>query len=119
MKARNGPDGAWAGSGGGGVKDRPPNFGAPGRFVAGVLRADEEVLANRAIDGGRVLGDVGGQRAVGQVEVAIGAGLHHCGQFGGWYHEFGEASGASEVTVEGDENGRLPSFVGDELVGED
>src|ERR1700739_732018 len=27
------------GSGGGGVKDRPANFGAPGRFVAGVLGA--------------------------------------------------------------------------------
>src|SRR6478672_12040464 len=106
-------DGAWASLGGGGVKDWPPNFGAPGRFVAGVLWADEEVLANRAIDADRVLGDVGGQGAVGQVEVAIRAGVHHGGQFGGWYHEFGEASGRSEITAEGDENGRLPSFAGD------
>ena len=39
-----------------GVKDRPPDFGPPGRFVAGVLGADEEVLANGPIDGDRVLG---------------------------------------------------------------
>src|SRR5882757_6179003 len=106
-------DGAWAGLGGGGVKDRPANLGAPGRFVAGVLGADEEVLANRAINTDRVLGDVGGQGAVGQVEVAIRAGVHHGGQFGGWYHQFGEASGASEVTCERYENGRLTSFAGD------
>src|SRR5882724_4944216 len=106
-------DGARAGLGGGGVKDRPANLGAPGRFVAGVVGADEEVLANRAINADRVLGDVGGQGAVGQVEVARRAGVHHGDQFGGGYHEFGEASGASEVTAEGDENGRLPSFVGD------
>jgi hypothetical protein len=56
------------------VKDWPPNFGAPGRFVAGVLGADEEVLANGLIDGDHVLGDVGGQGAVGQVEVVIRAG---------------------------------------------
>src|ERR1700752_2348766 len=105
-------DGAWAGLGGC-VEDRPANLGSPGRFVAGGVGADEEVLANRAIDGDRVLGDVGGQGAVGQVEVAIRAGVHHGGQFGGWYHEFGKASGASEVTAEGDENGRLPSFAGD------
>src|ERR1700738_3087821 len=102
-------DAAWAGLGGGGVKDWPANLGAPGRFVAGVLGADEEVLAYRTVDGDRVLGDVGGQGAVGQVEVAIRADVQDCGQFGGGYHEFGKASGASEVTVEGDENGRLPS----------
>src|SRR5882757_7704203 len=112
-------DGAWAGLGGGGVKDRPANFGAPGRFVAGVVGADEEVLANRTIDADRVLGDVGGQGAVGQVEVAIRAGVHHGGQFGGWYHQFGETPSASEVTAAADEDGRLPSFAGDELVGED
>src|SRR6202011_2098145 len=106
-------DGARAGLCGRGGTDRPANLGAPGRFVAGVLGADEEVLANRAIDGDRVLGDVGGQGAIGQVKVAIRAGVHHGGQFCGWYREFGEASGASEVTVEGDENGRLPSFAGD------
>ena len=61
-------------------------FGAPGRFVAGVLGADEEVLANGLIDGDRVLGDVGGQGAVGQVEVLIRAGVHHGDQFGGGYH---------------------------------
>ena len=81
------------GLGGGGVKDRPANLGAPRCFVAGVLGADEEVLANGPIDGDRVLGDVGGQRAVGQVEVAIRARVHHGGQFGGGYHQFGEASG--------------------------
>src|SRR5882757_4474556 len=97
-------DGAWAGLDGCGVKDRPANLGSPGRFVAGVVGAYEEVLANRAIDADRALGDVGGQGAVGQVKVAIRAGVHH---------EFGEASGASEVTAEGDENGRLPSFAGD------
>ena len=32
----------------GGAEDWRPNFGAPGRFVAGVVGADEEVLANRA-----------------------------------------------------------------------
>src|ERR1700694_3363362 len=106
-------DGAWAGLGGCGVKYRPANLGSPGRFVAGVVGAYEEVLANRAIDGDRVLGDVGGQGAVGEVEVAIRAGVHHGGQFGGWYHEFGEASGASEVTAEGDENGCQSSFGGD------
>jgi ribosomal protein S28E/S33 len=45
--------------------------------------ADEEVLAYRAVDGDRVLGDVGGQGAVGQVKVAIRAGVHDGGQFGG------------------------------------
>src|ERR1700756_3956228 len=106
-------DGAWAGLGSGGVKDRPANFGAPGRFVAGVVGADEEVLANGLIDGDRVLGDVGGQGAVGQVEVAIGAGVHHGDQFGGGYHQFGEASGASDVTGERDESGHQPSSIGD------
>src|SRR3981189_1688827 len=96
-------DGAWAGLDGCGVKDRPATLGAPGRLVGGVVGADEEVLANRAVDGDRVLGDVGGQGAVGQVEVAIRAGAYHCGQFGGWDPEFGEASGASEVTGERDE----------------
>src|ERR1700730_5393523 len=104
--------------GGGGVKDRPANLGAPPCFVAGVLGADEEVLANGPVDGDRVLGDVGGQRAVGQVEVAIRARVHHGGQFGGGYHQFGEASGASDVTGERDENGRQSSVNGHQLVGE-
>jgi hypothetical protein len=65
-------DAAWTSClGGGGVKDRPPNLGAQSRFVASVLGADEEVLANGPIDGDRVLCDVGGQSAVGQVEVAV------------------------------------------------
>src|SRR6201998_2260935 len=98
MRARSGPDVARASAGSGGVKDRPANFGAPGRFVAGVLGADKEVLANGLIDGDRVLGDVAGQGAVRQVEVAVRAGVHHSDQFGGGYHQFNEASGASDVT---------------------
>src|ERR1700758_3326802 len=110
MRARSGPDVARASSGSGGVKDGPANFGAPGRFVAGVLGADEEVLANGPIDGDRVLGDVSGQGPVGKVEVAVRAGVHHGGQFGGGYHQFDEAPRASDIAGERDENGRQSSF---------
>jgi len=61
------------------VKDRPANLGAPGRFITGVLRTDEVVLANGLVDGDGVLGDVNAQGAVGQVDVEVGAGVYHGG----------------------------------------
>ena len=54
-----------------GVEDRPANLGPPGLLVAGVVAADQVVLADGALDSERVLAHVGGQRAIRTVHVDV------------------------------------------------
>ena len=44
-----------------GVEDRPSDLGPPLRFLAGFVRADGVVLADRPLDCEGVIGDVGGE----------------------------------------------------------
>ena len=50
-----------------GVEDGPPDLGAPLALIMGLVGTDDVVLTDGAFDAEGVLGDVGGERAVGQV----------------------------------------------------
>ena len=88
-------------------------------LVGGVVRADEVVLADRAVDLQGVVGHVGGQRAVGAVRVGIGAGVDDDGQLGGRDDERGDPAQAPDFGRGGDEDRRFPPLVGEQLVGVD
>ena len=65
------------------------------------------------------LGDVGGERSVGQVDVGVAAEMHGDGEFNVGYHGCVDSSGGFDVVVAGHEDGGLAPFVGEQVVGVD
>ncbi len=55
----------------GSVEDGPPDLGAPCVLVVRVVPTNQVVLADRPVNGERVLADVGRQRAVRTIDVCV------------------------------------------------
>src|SRR5580704_14385965 len=87
--------GSW--SGGGGAEDWPADLGAPGGAVAGVTWSGEVRLAHRSGDREGVLGDVGAELAVGDVDIVVRAVMHGDREFGGRHGEGPDPSGGRRV----------------------
>src|SRR6185437_14341509 len=60
-------------AGASGLEDGPSDLGAPGGLVRGVRGAGEVVLAERAVDGEGVRGDVRTEASVGQIDPGMRA----------------------------------------------
>src|SRR4029078_13297589 len=119
MVAKDRPRGVRRLRSGRDVEDRPSDLGAPLGVVVGFVGSDWVVLADRAFDAKGVVSDVGGQRAVGQVDVGVVASVDCDGELGLRDFQIGDPSGGSDRLLAGYEGGRLAAMVREQVVGVD
>ena len=101
------------------MEDGPADLGLPLHLVGGLVAAGQVVLADRPVESQCVVSDVSGKRAVGSVCVLMRAGVDGDRQLDAGYDEWLDAAGRAERAVAGDEDGRVASFVSEEVVGVD
>lgn len=82
---------------------------------SGLGGADEVVLANRSLDGERMLGHVGGEETVSSVDVGVGTGVDDRRQF--CRRDYGGADAAYRLghPIARKEQGRWPPVLGEQL----
>lgn len=87
-----------------GLKDRPSYLSAPRGFVGSVVWADDVILAYGPLDRQRVPRYVPGQRAVGNVDVRVGARMHDDRNFDCRYDERPDPPHRAHGSAAGHEN---------------
>ena len=97
------------------MEDRPADLRAPLRGVRGVVPAGEVVLADRPVNGQRVLGDVGGQRTVGPVDAVVRAGVDDGGELPGRDDQRRHPAHGPQWPGAGHEDRGLAQSVGEQL----
>jgi predicted alpha-1,2-mannosidase len=90
-----------------GAEDRPADLGAPGPFLLRIQPADEVVLPDGAVHPQGVLGNVGGKRPVGAVNVVVRPGVHDDREFGGGDDLGNDPADERDLGRDGHEHGRF------------
>src|ERR1035437_1776766 len=83
------------------------------------MAAGQVVLADGPVHGQRVLGHVGGECAVGEVDAVVRAVVDDDRQLGGRHLDAFDAADRTDLPGAGDEHGGLAAFVGEKVRGVD
>ena len=101
-----------------GVEDGPADLGPPRGLVVGVEPAHEIALPDGPVDTEGAVGDIGRQCSVGAVDVGVGPGVHNGRQLDRGQGQRFDAADRPDLLRQGDEDGDVAPFFGEEVVGD-